>query len=480
VKKFFNMITNKWLIKGTTTLIIVAFIIACNIGINWLAEQIRVEDIDFTENKQYSLSDETRKRLEVLEADITIQLINLEDIDYVIEYADKYKKASKRVTVEQIDDLTSRVDLQTKYNLATTDSLIVVKNGDREETLTLDDLYTFVSSSRVVDTTEEAISNAIIEVTIEDKPKIYVLSGKTYYDPYNSLGIIATKLMQEANDIKTVDVLIQGRIPEDCDCLIISTLKQDLSVLERDKILEYINNGGKLLILTSQGLMNVDMPNFNQILAQYGVTLGYGAVLEQDSSKMFYDTPNMILADASASFMDELDANLKLFMVSPGKIEFADEAKLTELGVTYEVLASTSEKSFVRTKFDISSKSRTDQDSAEGANIVGALASKEIAEDKKTELIIFSDETFVTPTEIEDLEDISFIGKLYGNEDVVMNSISYLTQREDTITIRNDYDTETFTVTDREDVIVQTIIFTVPIIIIIIGIGVWIYRRRKV
>lgn len=476
MKKFFKMITNKWLLKGTTTLILVALIIAGNIGINWLAEEIRVEDIDFTEDKQYSLSDDTRKRLDALEADITIQLINMNDYPGIIEYADKYKKASKKVTIEEIDDLTSRVDLQTKYNLTTTDSLIVVKNGEREATLTLYDLYTYTSSYSTVDTTEEAISNAIIEVTIEDKPKIYVLSGKTYYDPYNSLGIIATKLMQEANEIELVDVITKGSIPEDTDCLIIPTLKQDLSVLERDKILEYINNGGKILILTSQGIIDMDTPNFDQILGQFGVTLGYGAVLEQDSSKMLYDTPNMILADASASFMDELDAELQLFMVSPGKIEFADETKLTELGVTYEVLASTSEKSFVRTKFDISSQSRTNEDSAEGSNIVGALASKEIAEDKKSELIMFSDETFVTPTE---LPNIGFIGKLYSNEDVVLNSISYLTQREDTITIRNDYETETFTVTDREDVIIQTIIFTVPIIIIIIGIGVWIYRKRK-
>lgn len=477
MKKFFRMITNKWLLKGTTTLILVALIIAGNIGINWLAEEIRVEDIDFTEDKKYSLSDETRKRLDALNADITIQLINMKGNEGIIEFADKYKKASKKVTIEEIDDLTSRVDLQTKYNLATTDSLIVVKNGDREATLTLYDLYTYTSSYNAVDTTEEAISNAIIEVTIEDKPKIYVLSGKTYYDPYDSLGIVATKLMQEANEIELVDIVTKGSIPEDCDCLIIPTLKQDLSVLERDKTLEYINNGGKILMLTSQGIINLDTPNLDQVLSQYGVTLGYGAVLEQDSSKMFYDTPNMILADASASFMDELEADLKLFMVSPGKIEFADETKLTELGVTYEVLASTSEKSFVRTKFDISSKSRTDEDSAEGFCIVGALASKDVAEDKKSELIIFSDETFVTPTEIA---NIGFIGKLYSNEDVVLNSISYLTQREDTITIRNDYDTETFTVTDREDVIVQTIIFTVPFIIIIIGIGVWIYRRRKV
>jgi len=477
VKKFFKMITNKWLLKGTTTIIIVALVIACYIGLNWAAEQVRVEDLDFTQEKLYSLSDETRKRLDALEADITIQLINMDDYDYVVEYADRYEKASKKITVEQIDDLESRVDLQTKYNISSAENLIVVKNGDREATLAISDLYTYTSSYSAVDTTEEAISNAIIEVTIEDKPKIYVLSGKTYYDPGTSLGIVATKLMEESNEIELLDILAKGSVPEDGDCLIMTTLKQDLSDLERDKILEYINNGGKILMLTSQGIFDIDTPNLDQILAQYGVTLGYGAILEQDSSKMFYNTPNMIIADADASFMGNLNVNLNLFMASPGKIEFADQTKLEELGVTHEILAATSEKSFVRTKFDIESATRTEQDSEEGSYTVGALASKQISEEVKSELIIFSDETFVTPT---DIGTVGFIGKLYSNEDVALNSISYLTEREDTITIRNDYERETFVVTEQEDVIVKTIVFSVPGIIIMIGIVVWIYRRKRV
>ena len=154
-----------------------------------------------------------------------------------------------------------------------------------------------------------------------------------------------------------------------------------------------------------------------------------------------------------------------------------DESKLSELGVKYEPIAQTSEKSFVRTKFDIASETRTNQDSEEGSFTVGALASKQISEEVKSELIIFSDETFVTPT---DIGTIGFMGKLYSNEDVTLNSISYLTEREDTITIRNDYETETFTVTEQEDVIVKTIVFSVPILIIIIGIAVWIYRRKRV
>lgn len=481
MKKFWKTITNKWLLKGTTTLILVAIVIAGYIGINWAVEKIKMEDLDFTTKKLYSLSEETKNRLRNLENEITIQLINMNDYNYVIEYADKYQNASDKVTVEKIDDLSSRVDLQTKYNIDDTDNLIVVKNGDKEKTINTSDLYTYdYSTYESIDRTEEAITNAIVEVTINEKAHIYVLSGKTYNKPETSLGIVANKLIDEANEVDLLDILTKGNVPDDCACLIITTLKQDLADLERDKILEYINKGGKLLVLTSQGVLDVDTPNFDQILAQYGITLEYGAIVEQDSGKMLYNTPNMIVTEANASFMSGLDMQLKLFLANPGKIQFADSTKLEELGVTYETIASTSEKSFVRTKFDINSTSRTNQDSAEGSSIVGAYATKKLSDDKTSQLIIYSDETFASTSQLIIGNQPVYAVYLYNNEDVVLNSVAHLTEREDTITIRKTSETENYTVTEQENVIIKTIIFVVPVIIIIIGIGVWIYRRRKV
>ena len=69
---------------------------------------------------------------------------------------------------------------------------------------------------------------------------------------------------------------------------------------------------------------------------------------------------------------------------------------------------------------------------------------------------------------------------MYNNKDIVLNSISHLTERDDTIIIRKTNESETYTVSDQEDVIIKTIIFVVPMIIIFIGIVVWIFRRRKV
>lgn len=480
IKKLFRLITNKWLLKGTTTIFLVALVIAGYIGINLIIEKVDIEDWDLTTKKLYSLSDATKERLNNLDEDVTIQIINLSENDYLLEYADKYQKISDKVTIEQIDDIESRVDLQTQYNITTSDSLIIIKSGDREKLLTTDDLHTYdYTTYEQIDITEEALTNAIVEVTIDEKPKIYVLQSKNYNDPKQSLAIIANALIDEANDIELLDILTKGNIPEDCDCLIITTLKQDLSDLERDKILEYINNGGNLLMLTSQNILDVDTPNFDQVLGQYGITIGYGAVIEQDNAKMLYDTPNMIVEEASASFMSDIDMTLRIFLANAGKIQFADETKLEELGVTYETIASTSESSFVRTDFNQNTVSRTDKDSEEGTSIVGALATKEISEDKSSQLIIYSDETFASTSQL--IIGYQYVNAvtLYNNEDVVLNSVYHLTEREDTITIRKTDETAYYTVTDQEDVIIKTIIFVVPFLIIGAGIAVMIYRRRK-
>ena len=284
MKKILGIIKNKWLIKGTTTLILIAIVIVCYVLLNKLVDKVNVEDIDLTEKKLYSLSDETKNKVSELNNEITIQLINMKDETYLKDYAKKYSTINKNITVEEIDDISSRTDLKTKYNIQDTDEIIVIKSNEKEKTLTSSDLYTYdYSTYQQIDTTEEAITNAIVEVTLEKKPKIYIFSGNTYYDPKAVLSSVVTKLEGDSNEVEYLDILSKGEVPEDCDALIITTLKSDLSELERDKILDYINRGGKLMILTSKNILDVDTPNFNSILSQYGISISFGGVLEQDA-----------------------------------------------------------------------------------------------------------------------------------------------------------------------------------------------------
>lgn len=481
MKKFLEIITNKWLIKGTTTVALVAIVIAIYILLNWGVEKINLEDLDCTEKKLYSLSEETKNKIKNIDKEITIELINMADYDYVNEYARKYTKANKKIKVEEIADLSSRVDLMTKYNLESTESLIVIKTEEKEKTITMDELYTVdYSTYEQIDTTEEALTNAIVEIMIQEKPKIYILSGKAYYATEQALYTTIEELKDDANEVNYLDILTTGNIPEDCSCLIITTLSKDISELERDKILEYIQKGGKIMMLTSQNVLKLDTPNFKQVLAQYGISIGFGAIFEQDASKMLQNAPEFVITDVNASFMKNIDMNMQMCFVDPGKINFESEEKLAKLGVEYEAIATTGESSFVRTNFELSSYSRTEQDSEEGANVVAAVVTKTINENTKSKLIIYSNELCASNLQIPVSAQYNMpVIDLYNNKDVILNSIAHLTERTDIITIRKTNEQEAYTVTNQEDAMIKTIIFLLPVLIMGTGIVVWQVRRRK-
>lgn len=481
MKKFLEIIKNKWLIKGTTTILLVLIVIACYIGLNMLVEKINIDDIDLTEKKLYSISEETKTKLKDLNEDVTIEIINTKNYSYLVDYIKKYSLVNEKIKIDEVEDLASRVDLQTKYNINDTDTLIVVKKGEKEKTISTSELYTYdYSTGKQIDLTEEKITNAIVELSIEEKPTIYILSSKAYYESEQALNSVVEQLKSEANEVKYLDILTTGVIPEDCKCLIIPTLKSDLNDLERDKILEYTKNGGKIMVLTSQNILNIETPNLNKVFAEYGFSIKYGAIFEQDTSKMLQNAPEFVITDVSAKFMSNINMSMKMCFIDAGRIKFVDDDKLTELGVTYDAIATTGITSFERTNFNIQSYNRTEQDGEEGSFIVGADITKKISDDVSSELIIYSSEVSSTNVQIPISEQYyMYAVDLYNNKDIVLNSIAHLTERTEIITIRKDDDSEIYTVTAKQNTIIKIIIFSIPFIIIIMGITIWFIRKRR-
>ena len=157
VRKFFQKIgrvlSKKWLVNGTKTILLVAIIILLYIGVNILLENVVLPEIDCTTDKIYSLSDESRDKVGNIDKDVTL---------------------NDHITIEEVNDLSARTDLMTEYSLEADDSLIIVSSGDNEKQVSQYDMYTYdYSTYETIDTTEEAITNAILDVTTEEKPKIF-------------------------------------------------------------------------------------------------------------------------------------------------------------------------------------------------------------------------------------------------------------------------------------------------------------------
>ena len=483
VKRFFKKIgeilRKKWLVDGTKTLILVAIIVLLYIGVNILLEKVVLPEIDCTQDKMYSLSDESKDKLGNLDKEVTITLINYGSNTSFINFIERYTTINDNIKLERIDDLSSRTDLMTEYSLESTDSLILINSGDKEKEITEYDMYTYdYSTYQTVDKTEEAITNAILDVTTDEKPKIYFMSNHLTYD-VNYFSSIMQLMEDEANEVETVDLFANGGIPEDCDCLIISTLKEDITEQERDNLINYINNGGKLLLMCGPNIQNVDFSNFQAVLDLYGVSISNGVVFEGESSNMIAGYPDFIIETTqSTSLTENLNMSMNICLLDAGEITF-NEDKLEDLGVKYEVLAKTSEKSFVRTDVTQNTASRTDKDGEEKSSTVAAIATKKIDDSKTSKLVIFSNELFAMDMPVQISGYQMYTVSLYNNSDMILNSVSFLNEREDTITIRKTSEQVNYTVSELQNNIIMAIIFTIPVLIIILGIVVWLRRRKK-
>lgn len=479
-KKPFKEGTKKWLRQTSLTVLLIIIIVAACIGVNILVEELNLADFDFTEDKVYSLSDMSKDILKSIDEEVDIILINMTESEE--DFANKYNSENHNIKVEVVSDLTSRTDLTDEYSLTSDSSVIIVKSGEKDKVLSSSDLYTMdYTTYQTKNTSEEAITNAIIDVTTDEKPVIYNLTGHNKYSS-DYLYYFSQDLQDEAYEFKELDLLTTGKVPEDCSLLMITTLAEDITEAERDSILDYIKNGGKIILFSDPNATGKKMPNFQKVLDEYGVSISEGAIVETDSDKMLYNSPAAILVTVSPSTSVTSEANMNMnacFMTS-GKVEIADSEKLEELGVETEILATSGPNSFYRTDYSIESTSKTDKDEDAGNATVGALLKKKINDDVTSEMIVYSNNVFITNLQIAiSSQYYSYALDFYNNEDLAINSVAYLTGRDNMITIRKDVEQTTYTVTQKQNVIILTIIFAIPIMIIIIGIIVWIYRRRK-
>ena len=480
-KKTFKEKKAKWLRQTSLTVALILIIVAACIGINILVEEVNIADIDFTQDKVYSLSDMSKSMISGIDKEVTITIFNMNES--VEDFAKKYNSENKNIKVEVVEDLSTRPDITDEYGITSDSNIIIVSSGDKEKLLSSYDLYTTdYTTYQTKDITEEALTNAIIDVTTEEKPVIYYLTGHEKYS-VDYVYYFRADLENEAYEFNELDLLTAGEVPEDCSVLMISSLASDLTEAEKDAILNYIDKGGKIILFADPNTSGDEMPNFQEVLDEYGVEIDEGIMLEEDSDRMLLGTPNAILVTVSpyTSVTKETNMNMNACFMNSGRINIADSEELEELGVQVETLATTGENSYYRTDYSLAvTAGKTDDDEDAGSATVGALLKKTIDDDTTSEMIVYANNIFVTNVQVQ-ISQTSAVAALdlYNNEDLAMNSVAYLSGRDNMITIRKDIETTNYTVTDEQNTIILSIIFTIPVLIILAGLIVWQKRRRK-
>ena len=484
--KFIEIIKKKWLVDTSKTFLLMAIIVAIFIGINVLMQNWNPTPIDFSQEKLYTLTDESKERVKNIDKDVNIYFVGYTDEDNNLELAKQYKKANEKITAEAVD-ANNRPDLVEKYGIENGTQGIIVECGEKSKVLTSNDLVTYDTSTyETISIAEEKLTSSIISVTSPKVPKVYFLQGYSEYSLSKNMNFLKVFLSNEINEVDTFDVLSVGKVPDDCDTLVITTPSKDFDDVATNAIIDYINSGRNILWLNSALTTSKDMPNVNKVLAMYGVNpFEVGVIRETNASKMVTNSPDLIIPEIQSSKVTKDIYNTTgVIFVNATKIN-VNEDNLSELKVSKTDLALASKDSYFRTDFNAKSNVALENEE-KGTFIVGAELDKTLKEKNEetgesavtSKMIIFGENYFITDYPLNQNSQYGAIQLAY-NKDLVLNSIAYLADREEDITARKSTGTVKYTATEEQDTIIKVIIFAVPIVIIIAGIVVWQVRRRK-
>lgn len=489
MKKIIKLIKEKWLKQTSLTILLVAIVLFIFFIVNVIFNNIDLSPIDFTSDKLYSLSEDSKKEVEKIEQNVTLYYFGYSEDSTPVVLGKQYHNVNDKITVS-ILTTSERPDLASEYGISSNDQLVVASSSQRYKIVNANDMYTFdETSNKTIDVSEQKLTNAILDVTIVSKPKVYFLTGHGEYSTASSgeLHTLSQYIVNEVNDVNTLD-LLSSDIPEMCDVLIIANPTKDFTDIETQKIEAYINNGGKIIWLQDP-YINItkynpsNYKNTNKILDLFGISFSKGIVCEQSPDNMIAGLPDLIIPELTYNeIVKDIYTDGKIVMTDAGRINTKSEEELEKLGVTATSFVKSSSKSYYKENFDTNQTTlgKADNDE-EGPFVLGEILTKKVNNDKEAKLIAYSNAFFETNVTLALSNTITTPISIRNNKDIMLNTVAYLTNREDSIRIRKDTGkVNNFnTATQTQDVIVKTIIFTLPVVIIIAGIVITIHRKRR-
>lgn len=441
--------------------------------VNFLAARHHLRK-DLTENQAFTLSEQTIKILASLPRDVSITYFytdvqpgkqKLEDL------LKEYRLRARRLTTRMIDPDKNPGDAK-RYGISEYGT-IVVESGKQEARISTGD--------------EESITNAIIKVTRDRERIVYVTTGHGEHaledGDRSGLSLLKGELEKQHYVVRPL-VLNQG-VPADASVVLIAGASKPFLEAEVRMIREFLERGGRLLYLQDPDTR----PGLAPVLDSYGVTVRDDIVVDKVSQLFGGDA---LIPMVPGDGYDEFHAITKTFRFQTFFPVAASVDLRSDLpdGVVATRLARTSEYSWGETSRDeirsgrITLNEGTDPrgpltlgaavtrklDGAAGAAGDEAEAGAAAPPVPETRLVVFGDSDFASNAYFN----------ASGNGDLALNTIAWLAEQEELVSIRPRTAKARLVVLTPREVFVYfwSIVALAPVLIIVAGVVIWVRRRK--
>lgn len=456
---------------GAYSLVTVCAVTVLVVIVNLIAGSIpeRYTNIDVTDNKMYTLTEQTRDILEALDEEIDIYVIQAENSAdaTVAQTLKKYADASPQIQVTYIDPVVNP-QFVNKYTTGsiTTDS-VIVESSRRYKIISYQELYeteldysTYQQNVTGYDA-EGQITSAIDYCVCEDMPRIYMIAG---HNEYTLDAGFQSAIDKENIETETINLMNYDSVPEDAECIVIHAPESDLSQDDTDKIIAYLNKGGKALITTDYA--GIELPNLERIMAEFGMTLQNGFAVDNDSGH-YYQEPTYLLPEVAYAPETEGLTGEYTYLLAP----FAQGIGITDEeteDIIYTRLLTGSEHSLVKTDAENAVSYTYEDGDIEGPVCIGIKA-------EKADSVLY---VFTSARMFMDNIDLAVSG---NNKRLFSNIMGTMAGHESSVSIpAKRYQMDRLIVPAREVMIFGVVmVVVVPLGLIAVGIMIWLNRRKR-
>lgn len=452
----------------------IALVLAAAVFLNLAVSQLpeRYTTLDMTSQKLYSLTSVTEQVLKNLDQDVTIYVLDSEDgQDATLgQTLRKYADLSGHIQIEYKDPVVSPDFYKNYTDGSVTMNSLIVESGERFRVIDYSDIYETsydyysYSSSVTGYDAEGQLTSAIAYVTKEDMPVLYLLEGQDEL----SLEASFTDGLKKANlDTASLQLLTEDGVPEDAAGVLILAPNKDISSDDADKLIAYLDQGGKLM-MTLEYTENFaeDMPNFQRVLDYFGLSVEPGLIVEGNADH-YYQTPLYLLPEISYDTLTAGVTDSYIFMPYAMGVRAAE----TE-GVTVTELLSSSEESYTKQEISNMEDLKKAEGDAEGPFLVGLSAEKELDSGSASLILYTSSQLFTEAA-----------NNMVGDTNLTLftNAVSSMAGQTDNISVPvKSYETPVVAVSQSTAFTLAAVLMVIlPVGMIAAGLTIWIKRRRR-
>ena len=406
--------------------------------------------IDCSATRLYSLTNDTKDRVSKLDEDITIYVLNSKKSKdaKIDETINRYKDLSSHIKVKYVDPVTSPKFYQDYTDTTPTTNSLIIESKNRSKVIDYNDIYEYDSSSYYYGyqsqssitgyDAEGQITSAIEYVTMDadELPVIYQITGHNETE----IGSNFQSVVSKANaNLKSLELFNEEKVPEDATAIIINSPTVDFNEEDAQKVIDYLNGGGKALIVGCYAY-NDELANFNKILSAYNVSFKTGVIAENDSSK-YYQNPLYLLPTVETTDYTSDATDGYVFLAGSCAINYPEDTD----DVTYTKLLSTSDSAVLKKDWKNITTSK-----AEDADENGPFTTGLAVNDSSTGASIV---VFGTPYVVDDSYDNAVSG---NNADMFKDVITSMTgnvELASSVIPVKDYTLSNITIKDRKSVV---------------------------